>query len=450
MRLATNPDLPKFSSMRILLLACRDLTGPLTGRKQVLWTALESLHALGHELSVAMFASTSKTASPTIPASPSVPIRSWHVFKRPSYAALLFNAAWRTTVEGLSLNEALFYSPKILRQLQTVVAEQGIDLVVCDMVRTAPYASRLGRPWHLDLDDLLSQRYLNLAKQTAGKEQVAGYYNGMLPGWLRPAVGLASRSVLPLESRRMAQREQRWSREANSVSLVSSLEAAHLTERIGRRVFGLPMRATFPPAGYEPPAQRSPDIVFLGGLDYQPNLDALRYYRDAILPCLKAQGRDGVVCHVIGKATDQARRELAAPDFHLHGYVDCLADELCRHAAFIAPITHGTGIKTKVLDAMAHGLPVVATPLGVEGIGAIDGEHCLVGDTPQAFAQRIDELLRDPARGQAMGQAAASYVRENFSLDVIASRWRQVLAAALPQRADAEREAADLTAMGYP
>jgi glycosyltransferase involved in cell wall biosynthesis len=424
--------------MHILLIASRDLTGPLTGRKQVLWTALESLHRLGHELSVAMFTSAREIDTTFR----GLPMRSWHLLRRPSYAELLANVAWRAPKGGMSLNEALFYSPRICRQLEQIADEQQIDFVVCDMIRTAPYAARLGLPWHLDLDDLLSQRYHNLARQSGRKEQVAGYYSGMLPGWLAPVISSASRLVLPLEARRIARREQHWSQQASSVSLVSALEAERLSERIGRQVFGLPMRATFPPADYVVSSQRSGDVVFLGGLDYQPNLDALRYYRDSILPELKLLGRESVACHVLGKATDQARRELPESNFRFHGYVDRLADELGRHSAFIAPITHGTGIKTKVLDAMAHGLPVIATPLGIEGIGAIDGEHCLVGDSPHEFAQRLHKLLSNPSRGEQIGMAAAQYVRENFSLDVIAARWEQVLASALPQPST-EQPAAD-------
>ncbi len=409
--------------MRVLLLSSRELTGAMTGRKQVLRTILESLHENQCETIVAAFradpAEHLRVLGP-------LGVQAVYPLRRPNLLQLAFNLAWRFVRQGMSANECLFYSRQNLQSLREIVIRERIDFVVCDMLRLAPYAGELGKPWHLDLDDLLSQRYANLADSGQANDQLLGFYGQMLPRPLRKFAGWLARCLLPVESRVIGSREDRWAQAASSVSLVSPDEAAKFSRRLGRPVFWLPMRAQFPPADFVPPAkQRS--LVFLGGMDYQPNLDAVRYYRDEIAPCLRQIGLGDLHFHVIGKTPDSVRREFASRDIVFHGYVENLAQELCQHSVFLAPITHGTGIKTKVLDSLGHRVAVVTTPKGIEGIGVRHEAHCLIGDSPMELALQVKRLMDDPQFGEAMSQRGAEYVREHFSLPVIAQRWQEVL-----------------------
>jgi hypothetical protein len=416
--------------MNVLLLSCRDLLGRATGRKQVLWTTLESLHDLGHTLSIAHFGSL---ADLDLSRLRRLTVASVHCLKRPSAPQMLANCTAGMIAQGWSFNEALFFSKSNLRKLIGVVKSQRIDFAVCDMIRMAPYASKLGVPWHLDMDDQLSQRYWHLSKSSHANDQLLGYYGQMLPGWLRSLTTFAAKKLLPVEAKLMHKREAYWCGKASSVSLVSQREADSLASRTRREVACLPMRATFPGPEYSTESRTADSIVFLGGLDYQPNLDALRYYRDQIAPCLAARGLGHITCEVIGNVPDRARKELTTDSLILQGYVRDLSEHLSRHSVFVAPITHGTGIKTKVLDAMGHRLAVVATPQAVEGLAVADGEHCLIRDTPEGFAEGIESLLGDPARAAAIGNNAYNYVQDAFSLPIIAERWQRVLGAAFPQ-----------------
>jgi glycosyltransferase involved in cell wall biosynthesis len=411
--------------MRVLLLASRELTGAMTGRKQVLRTIIESLHANGCEIVVAAFGAEPKEH---LEALQKYGVKRVQCLQRPRMATLPLSLLWQTIIGGRSANECLFYSAKYLTLLDHIVEQEQIDFVVCDMLRLAPYASQLGKPWHLDLDDLLSQRYTSLAKDQQANDQILGFYERSLPRWLSRSASWLAKKALPWEARTIAKREVLWSRQANSVSLVSPDEATKFSQLLGKEVVSLPMRAQFPPHDFvQPTRQRS--LVFLGGLDYQPNLDALRYYRDHIVPELNLRGLHDLKLFMIGKAPDDARREFAGvPQIVLQGYVDDLTAELCRHAMFIAPITHGTGVKTKVLDALGHGLPLVTTSKGIEGMGAKHGEHCLVGDSPAALAAAVQQLLNDSPAAEQLARRGTEHVRREFSLAVIAKRWQEILA----------------------
>jgi glycosyltransferase involved in cell wall biosynthesis len=113
------------------------------------------------------------------------------------------------------------------------------------------------------------------------------------------------------------------------------------------------------------------------------------------------------------------------------GYVQDLGAQLRRHRIFVAPVTEGGGIKTKLLDAMANGVPVVATTLAVSGIGVVPGRDALVADSAEDFAAAVLRACAGPTAGPelaAMGAAGRALVAEGFATAVLVERWRSLLA----------------------
>jgi glycosyltransferase involved in cell wall biosynthesis len=108
------------------------------------------------------------------------------------------------------------------------------------------------------------------------------------------------------------------------------------------------------------------------------------------------------------------------------GYVADLGARLREAACFVAPIVSGTGIKTKVLEAMAAGVPVVTTAEGVAGLQVAHGRDCFVCRRPADFAEAF-RALADPGLAAEISQNARRYVGENFSLPVLRRRWAAVL-----------------------
>ena len=134
---------------------------------------------------------------------------------------------------------------------------------------------------------------------------------------------------------------------------------------------------------------------------------------------------------VVGSGLDEAlSRELAGERIEVHGHVADLDPYLdgCRLA--VAPLRYGAGVKGKVNLGMAHGQPVVATPVAVEGMNLVDGEDVLVAATAAEFADAIVRLYGDAALWQRLSDRGTENVRRHFSFDAA----RAALARILPSR----------------
>jgi polysaccharide biosynthesis protein PslH len=397
---------------RIAMVLARSPGAPLTGRKAVIRSTMAALAAEGHDIDLIVLAKP----DPEFEHAGRV---TW--LGTPAKPRVMLNAAC-ALLDGGSLNEALFHSPRLLADMGPL--GQRYDFAIADTIRAAPYAAALGVPWHLDMDDLFSLRYEKFAA-LAGElsaELVLGYYRDSVPGLASALPRAVLSRVLRLEAARMRRRELHWARQATSVSLVSPEEARRLELEAGRPVHALPMSVRPAEAHWSPDGAGAAP-VFVGGLDYKPNLDSLAYYQREIFPALKA----APVLHHIGNAPEPLRRLFSEQVVRFEGYVSNLAARLRDAAFFVAPIVSGTGIKTKVLEAMAAGVPVLTTPEGVSGLQVEHRRHCFVCERPADFAAAM-RSLGDRGLAAELSANARRYVAENFSPEVLRRKWASVLA----------------------
>lgn len=171
-----------------------------------------------------------------------------------------------------------------------------------------------------------------------------------------------------------------------------------------------------------------PAVVFTGKMDYRPNVDAMLWFHGQVWPIVRAQSPKARL-YVVGQSPHPRLSVLHRdPSTILTGYVDDILPYFGGADVYVAPLRIGGGTRLKVLEALAAGLPLVATQLGVEGIGLVPGEHAILADTPQAFAQAVLSLLRDPARGRTLGTAARRFVFAHYDWRQIALRLEPVYA----------------------
>lgn len=403
---------------RIILMLTRDPRGPATGRIMVLRTIIGACRSNGHVLQTVVIDDKPKDRAED----------SAFIFTgRAGFGSIVLNVLADGLRGRRSLNECLYFAPRIEQALKSIVAEFEPDVIVADMIRTAQYAATLGKPWILDLDDLLSRRY---AQWSTGGERknIFGYYTRHVPSYVAHAVDRLFRSVLRFESRLLRKREDELARAADACCMVSRSEATTLSAELGRTVYWAPMSVSPGPRRDALPADGG--MVFTGSLRYSPNYESVRYFATEIGPFLKANGLTHRL-DVIGLYDEEHRRALPEAYVRLLGYVEDLGSALRTYPVFLAPIVSGTGIKTKVVEALMAGLVVASTPEGAAGLDIESPRHFLQWSEPSELARHLRMIASDPALAQRIAAEGRHYAEANFSPEIVHERWRMLVDSAL-------------------
>jgi len=160
-------------------------------------------------------------------------------------------------------------------------------------------------------------------------------------------------------------------------------------------------------------------LVFIGGFQHPPNIDAIVWYAREVMPHLR-RALPGVKTQVIGSQVPPVVRALAADDLLILGHVPDIDPYFNGCRVSIAPLRYGAGVKGKVNLAMSYGVPVVATRPSIEGMHLVDGEDVVVADEPEAFAAAVQRVYEDPVLWQRLSDGGRANVMRHFSPTVAA------------------------------
>jgi glycosyltransferase involved in cell wall biosynthesis len=224
---------------------------------------------------------------------------------------------------------------------------------------------------------------------------------------------------------------------AGAVSVVSEAEKRHF-ERAGcdpARIAVIPNGARA--ADLAVSCAKQPGTVVLpGSVTYDLNLDAVRYFAGDIWPLVR-RACPGARALVTGRLDGVDVRDLThVPGLTLTGYVDDVKSVVASSRACVVPLRGGGGTRTKILEAMALGTPVVATSKGAEGLAVSPGRDILIGDSADAFAAHIVALLADDEAAARIACQARSLVAREYTWEAIAPRFEQLLLDLRVRRAD--------------
>jgi glycosyltransferase involved in cell wall biosynthesis len=233
-------------------------------------------------------------------------------------------------------------------------------------------------------------------------------------------------------------REMAVIRRADITVLLSSAEQAIVAAEVPKAITRvIPVVREIP--GLEAPLDQRRDVVFVGGFAHLPNADAITHFVAACWPVVRARLPEARLL-VVGSDPPPAVLALAdaATGIDVLGYVEDLGALLRRCRLTIAPLRYGAGIKGKVVSSMAHGVPCVATPVAVEGMGITAGQQAMIADDPTAFAAAVVRVYEDDALWQALSRAGVILAETSFSVARVRALMRDLLAdLSLPPGKDA-------------
>ena len=299
-----------------------------------------------------------------------------------------------------------FLSLEFHRRVQRLIWEHEIDLVQVEYTQMGQFA---GGWCHTPTALFEHDVYFQSARRSLGQARSATEWLQTFWEWVRAL-----------------RYELRLLRRMDLVETCSEAERRLLESFLGR---GAPpirgtLRAAVDTGDYVPVfAGRTPEtLLFVGNFRHAPNLGGLRFLVRQVMPALRAKRPNAELLVAGAYPPPEVETLCRQPGVHLLGMVPEIREVMARYALFLCPIFSGSGVRVKILEAFAAGMPVVSTPLGVEGLDVADGQELLLAGDARRFVSAIIELLEHPERADALARRARRRVEQQWDAGIVLER----------------------------
>jgi len=300
-----------------------------------------------------------------------------------------------------------FASGAVAQQLKRWYAEQAFDVAICDFLDAA-----VNFPEELTIPTVLFQH--NVESEI----------------WRRHATNGSSglkKVVYGLEFSKMQRYEQEMVRRFHHVIAVSEHDQKLMSAWVD------PARLSVVPTGVDTEqfrpgaqaAQKESLVLFVGAMDWEPNVDAVEYFCREIWPGVLARIPNAQF-RIVGRNPGSRVQRLACSSVEVTGRVPSVVDHLREAAVVVVPLRVGGGTRIKIYEAMAVGKAVVSTSVGAEGLDVHHGKDILLSDTPADFAESVGTLLQDAEKRNRIARAA-SELAANYGWPLIGTKFAQIL-----------------------
>lgn len=296
----------------------------------------------------------------------------------------------RAFFKGWPLQCGYFYNRKAAKKVNALIAKHKPDILYGQLLRTAEYIRHKDIPKAIDYQDIFSYGMKRRA-------DIASFL---------------TRPIFNMEYRRLKR-----------------YEAAIFEDFDVKAIISAPDRALFPhdkrdeilivPNGVDheffKPMEREKhyDLVFTGNMSYPPNVNAVEYLADEIMPIVWKTLPETKL-YIAGATPDPKVKKAASDKIIVSGWLDDIRDAYAQSCVFIAPMRIGTGLQNKLLEAMSMRLPAITSPLANASLGAKPNEEILIGSNAQEMAQHIITLLTDKKKAECLAQAGFDFTNRVY------------------------------------
>jgi glycosyltransferase involved in cell wall biosynthesis len=289
--------------------------------------------------------------------------------------------------------------------IKTVCAEEGIDILQCEKSYLSRYIPEdIKVPCLLVEHEILSASF----QEQSGLER-----------------GIFRKIILSLRTRKKTKQEAIWYRKFRKIVVFSTEDRGMLKDNYGlSNVEVIPLGINLQDYPYLPGSEKEYDLIFGGNFSHSPNVDAMLYFCRKIFPLIKSK-LSAVSLVIAGAHPSRRIRNLAKGDKNITvtGYVDDITGCYKKAKVLVAPIRYGAGMRFKILEAMALGVPAVTTSLGARGIPK---ECLLIADKPEEFCRQVVRLLGDSKFRNILAAKARVAVEEDFNLSKLVKRYEEI------------------------
>lgn len=308
------------------------------------------------------------------------------------------------------LNVDKDFDPRLRRRAEELIAQDDFDLLICDFVQMARNAIGLPLPSILFQHNVEAEVFARMAARSAGPMS-----------W-----------YLRYQAMKMSRFEQVAGKQFNRVIAVSDRDRQHFEQKYDWQ--NVAVIDTAVDLDYFSESERTESertstknhIVFVGSMDWPPNVDGMRHFANAIWPKLKSAIPTAKLTIVGRNPPGSISRLDGNHDIEVTGTVSDTRPYLNRASVGIVPLYSGGGTRLKIFEMMAMGCAVVSTQLGAEGLGVESGQDLMIADQDDVFAQSIAKLLKTNEFRETMVRRARKLVQSKFSAPVIAAQFNKI------------------------
>ncbi len=292
---------------------------------------------------------------------------------------------------GMPAQVAYFYSSKAQKKIDKHIKEINPDHIYCQLIRTAPFVKLSAIPMTLDYMDVFSAGMLRRKEKAH---------------WLLKPFFL-------VEYKRLLRYERQVFDKFKSKCIISEPDRA-LIPHPQRQTIQIVENGVDMDYFTPQPASKKYDVLFTGNMGYPPNINAAELLAHHIMPLVRQQLPN--VTLVLAGANPHARVKALASKLNIvTGWVDDMRPWYASSRVFIAPMQIGTGLQNKLLEAMSMQLPAITSPLANSALGASADVQVLLGDTPEAYASHLVELLTNGSKAHQLALAGYTFVKDAYS-----------------------------------
>ncbi len=320
------------------------------------------------------------------------------VTKRQSYLKVLKGLA--TNLLPLQVN--YFYSKRARKWI--VQNQHQYDIIYCNNIRTAHYARGLKPMKIIDYVDAYSMNYQSARENTKG-----------LWHW-----------IYTIDYPRCNKYEQRILHAFDKCLIISDIDRQYILNHASKPA-QISVIENFTPIDDRriPSNPDSCNLVFIGAMNYEPNVSAVRYFSRTIMPEL-VKRYPNLHFYIVGKTPTPEVEALADEHTTVTGYVDSTWDYLKIASLVVTPMQSGSGLQNKILQSLAVGACVVTTPKGFEGLVTDEGQPFVAQDSDEMI-KIISHLLDNPQERQTYGALSVEYVKRHYDVSVIQQKFKDII-----------------------
>lgn len=300
------------------------------------------------------------------------------------------------------------WSPRFNQRLIALLKEASFDVVQIEGIEMAPYLPTIRKfapSARIIYDDHNAEWLLQYRNFTTDVKNPAR--------WIAAAYSF-------IQTQRLKKYERWVCRQADGVVAVSEADQAAIQQ------LDSTLKITLVPNGVDPAEYNAPpkeivpvDLVFTGKMDYRPNIDAMLWFAQEVLPKIQAR-RPHTTLAIVGQRPHARLDPIKSnPAVTITGYVEDVRPYIAGAQVYIAPFRIGGGTRLKLLEAMAMRKAIVATTVGAEGFPIKSGQEAVLVDDPAGMAQAILQLLEQPKTRYNMGEAAYRFVTATYSWEAL-------------------------------